>query len=205
MNAAEELFSLLKERRSIRAFRKEPIDEGLLLQLLEAATWAPSAGNRQDWFFTVVLDPATKSRMAKAVQAKWREIVAANQDIGAIGEVEHYSSAFASFREAPVVIAVSARRPDAFQEHILGETATATTGSATSAAMAAQNLMLAAHALGLGSCCMTGAIAAREELARLVGLPRKQEIVCLIALGAPAACPPAPERRPLPEIMRIIK
>lgn len=205
MSTPEPLLSLLKERRSIRAFRDEPIDDELLLRLVEAAAWAPSAGNRQDWFFTVVLDPDTKSSMADAVQDRWREIVAANQDVGAIGEIEHYSATFADFRQAPVVVVVSARKPDALQEHLLDETATATTGSAASAAMAAQNLMLAAHALGLGSCCMTGAVAAREELARRIGLNRKQEIVCLIALGIPAACPLAPERKPLAEIMRIIR
>jgi nitroreductase len=69
--------------------------------------------------------------------------------------------------------------------------------------MAAQNLMLAAHALGLGSCCMTGALAARGELGEILELARKYEIICLIAVGWPDESPAPPARKPLTEVARF--
>ena len=205
MSCSEELFALMRERRSIRDFQQDPVDEATLLRLVEAASWAPSAGNRQDWFFSIVTDPTRKAEMGQAVRTRWREIIAANRDLGVIDEVKRYAATFDSFTQAPAVVVVSARKPDALQRHMLGDAVGATVGSATSAAMAAQNLMLAAHALGLGSCCMTGALAAREELARLIGLEGKQAIICLVALGKPANTPSAPARKPVAEIARLVK
>jgi nitroreductase len=85
---------------------------------------------------------------------------------------------------------------------MLGDLAFATVGSFASAAMAAQNLMLAAHALGLGTCCMTGPLAANDELHTIAGLAGKQELVCLIAVGWPAETPVAPGRKPREMIAR---
>ena len=78
MNDAEGLGELMRGRRTVRRFRDEPIDEETLRGLIEAAAWAPSAGNRQDWFFTVVTAPELKARMARAVKQKWDAIVEAH-------------------------------------------------------------------------------------------------------------------------------
>ena len=66
-------------------------------------------------------------------------------------------------------------------------------------------LLLAAHATGLGACCMTGALAASAELAAIIGLDRRREIVCLVAVGRPAENPAAPSRKPTSEITEIIE
>ena len=210
MSAADDLLQLIRERRSVRSFADEPVDKDAIAKLVEAAAWAPSAGNRQDWLFAAVLSAGTKREMAEIVRRRWGEIIDANRDHGFIEEFERYAATFADFEKAPAVIVVAARKPDAIQLHLLGEEATAAAGGAASAAMAAQNLMLAAHALGLGTCCMTGALAARGELASLLGLGRRMEIVCLIALGRPAGlrgpiAPPAPPRKPITEILRFVE
>jgi nitroreductase len=119
--------------------------------------------------------------------------------------VSAHSAGFADFELAPAVVVVSARQADAFQTHMLGTDAAATLGSAASAAMAAQNMMLAAHALGLGACCMTGPLAARAELHRIIGMGRKQEVVCLIALGWPDEQPEAPARKPVEAVVRFVE
>ena len=121
-----------------------------------------------------------------------------------IGQVKEYAPHFAEFAEAPAVILISARRVDSVQRHMLGERASATVGSLASAAMAAQNLMLAAHALELGACCMTGALAASEDLGQIAGLSGRQEVVCIIAVGWPAENPPIPARKPVSEILRHV-
>ena len=203
--AADDLLRVLRERRSVRQFRGEPIPRALVEQLIEAASWAPSATNRQDWRFTVVTSATRKQEMADAVRRRWDAILAANRDCGFIEEIERYAASFARFAHAPALVVVSARAPDSFQRHLLGEAAIATAGSATSAAMAAQNLMLAAHALGLATCCMTGVVAARDELRPLIGLGRRDELVCIVALGYAAETPPPPPRKPIDEIARFIE
>lgn len=205
MSDAEVLLNLIRGRRSVRQFTDEPVDSNVLSRLVEAASWAPSAGNQQDWRFDVVTSPATKQAMADAVRRRWAEVISANRDCGFIQEVEQYAAGFAEFAKAPVVIVVSARAIDSVQEHLLGKAALATAGSFASAAMAAQNLMLAAHALGLGSCCMTGPLAAHDELRSLLNLGRKHQIVCLLALGHPAEAPPGPPRKPVEKIARWLE
>lgn len=198
------LEAAIRGRRSVRRFRPGDVSRETIVGLLELAAWAPSAGNRQDWLFTVVTSKATKGAMAEAVRRRWREIVEANRTAGFIAEVERYAARFADFEAAPAVVLFSARRPDDVQRHLIGDAdAAAAAGSAASAAMAAQNFMLAATAAGLGTCCMTGALAARASLGRLAGLGRKEEIVCLVTLGWPEEAPAPPRRRPLEQIARF--
>ena len=206
MSPADELLDLLRARRSVRSFKPDPVDRALLERLVEAAAWAPSAGNRQDWLFTVVTSADARRRMAEAVKDQWKAIIDANRAQGYAEGMERYAAAYAMFPEAPAVVFVSVRVTTHVQRHMFGDQADVTAGGFASGAMAAQNLMLAAGALGLASCCMTGALVARPRLAELAGLGRKQEIVCLVAVGHPAGpLPPAPPRKPPAEIARFVE
>jgi coenzyme F420-0:L-glutamate ligase/coenzyme F420-1:gamma-L-glutamate ligase len=198
----DRVIDALRTRRSIREFADIPVPRELTERLLDAAAWAPSAGNRQDWHFSIVESPDVKAAMGGAVRCKWKEIIAGNQDLGCVQELADYAASFADFDRAPVVIVVSAARPNSVQRKLLGEYAGPTAGSFASAAMAAENLMVAAHALGLGTCCMTGALAASEDLCQILGLSGRREVVCLVALGYPRCHPSAPARKPRSEIVR---
>lgn len=204
MSDAGAFFDLLRARRSIRRFQPDPVDRERLLKLVEMASWAPSAGNRQDWFFTIVTGEKARREMSACVRQRWREIIEENSGLGAIDEVRRYTCRFADLAEAPVVVAVSTRCAGALQVQILGA-ATAAGGGVISAALAVQNLMLAAQTLGLGSCCLTAPLVARDEIHRLLGLDARQEIVCLVILGFPAESPPAPPRKPLEKIVRFLE
>ena len=205
MTAANDLEKMLRQRRSVRKFKETPVPNELIRRIVEAGTWAPSAGNRQHWEFAVVVSEKVRREMSEAVRERWTAILDGADAESIAGEIKDYSGNFDWFSTAPVVIAVSARNPDAFLIRMLGDNADDVAGAKTSAAMAAQNLMLAAHALGLGACCLTGPLAAQEELRRAVGLGKRQSIVCLIALGYPAEEPPERPRKPLGEVMRIVK
>ncbi len=199
------LMDVVRGRRSIRQFSEQPVSRDELTELIGAATWAPSAGNRQDWHFTVVTSAVVRDEMLAAVRCRWAAVAEANSGRGYVQEAAAYGARYSDFGGAPVVIAISARAVDAVQQHMLGDDARVTLGSAASAAMAAQNLMLAAHAMGLGTCCMTAPVAARQALARILELGSKREIVCLVAVGRPAELPAAPPRRPVNEVVRFIE
>ena len=205
MSDSGELFDVLRERRSVRRFRPEPVDRGLVLSLVEAASLAPSSHNRQDGEFAIACGPAVVARMAAIVRTKWESLAARRGGGGAVAEALAASVGhFDWFGEAPAVIAVSVKRPESFLVALAGERARAVSGAFASAAMAAQNLMLAAHAHGLGSCCLTGALIAEEELKELLGVGTRRELVCLIALGYPAERPSMPPRKPAAAIARFI-
>jgi nitroreductase len=89
--------------------------------------------------------------------------------------------------------------------YLLGDNAAIVSGSMASAAMAAQNMMLAASGLGLAGCCMTGALAARIELEEIIGLEKKRILICLVTVGYAAETPPAPPRKPVAVVSRFLE
>jgi nitroreductase len=203
MNGADAC-ELLRRRRSIRKFQSRPVSREILEQLIELACTAPSASNRQDWLFTVVTSDALKRSMADRVRYCWNEILRRNEHLPMKEEIEKYCSGFGDFEMAPAVIAVSAARTNSVQQHLLGDYAPVVAGSIASAAMAAENLMLASTALGLGSCCMTGALAAGEELEKMLGIEKRRTLVCLVTVGYPAEKPSAPVRKGVMDVSRFL-
>ena len=204
MSAETQVLQAIAGRRSVRRFLDTPIPSARMEALITAACAAPSASNRQDWLFTLVTRAETRRALAAAVAACWERLVA---DCGSetIAEaVKGYATNLAWFDRAPVVVVLSCRRPEAFLEEMLGPRAWAVAGTHTSAAMAAQNLLIAAHALGLGACCLTGPLAAEAELKAVCGLGERRHLVCLVALGYPAEAPEAVPRKPLAHVMRVI-
>jgi nitroreductase len=140
--------------------------------LLDAARWAPSAGNVQPWEFVVVTAQKTKQALCKA---------AYNQK---------------DLEEAPVVIVVCADEPLA--EKAYGARGKMLYCLQDTAA-AIQNLLLMACSLGLGSCWM-GAFK-EDEVARVVLAPKGMRVVALLPIGFPSESPPPRNRRSLGEIM----
>jgi nitroreductase len=200
-----DVYALLHSRRSVRKFSDRNVDKAIIEKMIEIACMAPSASNRQDWFFTIIASKALKHAMANAVQIRWKDILAENRQMAMIEEVEKYATGFTAFELAPVVVAVSATQPSAVQNHLLGDNAILVSGSITSAAMAAQNMMIAASGLGLASCCMTAPLAARTELEKIIELGNKRILICLIALGYAAETPVAPPRKAVAVVSRFLE
>lgn len=191
---------VLRHRRSVRVFTDEAVSEADLRALIDAATWAPSAGNRQDWRFQVVRDRERIAAIGATVDAAWRRIADASGGIG--DDIAAYAQQFSWLGSAPAVVAVAVRPPPAWLVAATGSAATRIAGGAASAAMAVQNLLLAADARGLGACVCTAPIAAESDLRPLLGCDRRHELVALVAVGHPAGPPPTPPpRRPLHDII----
>jgi coenzyme F420-0:L-glutamate ligase / coenzyme F420-1:gamma-L-glutamate ligase len=201
----ETLEKIIRGRRSVRHYRPDAVPPTLLEQMVEAASWAPSAGNRQDWEFVVVTGHDAKERMAHAVRQEWERLLASPDAGGTAEGLRDYTRHFDWFAAAPAVIVVSAKAPESFMSHLCGDDAEAVSGGATSAAMAAQNLMLAAHAAGLASCCLTGPLAAATALREMLSLGSRRQIVCLVTVGYPDESPAVPGRKQPGEIMRCVE
>ena len=204
MNDYETLLKLIRERRSIRSFSDRAVTREQIERLIEAARWAPSNHNRQPWRFLVLHDGQQIQALARTVahglapRLKRLPAVAA----GFAAEFEHYATFFAT---APVLLIVLHRQPVSFAADLLqGATNPAlVSGEPLSAAMAVQNLLLAAHALGLGACVLTAPMTAQPAINAALTLPAGYDLTCFVALGYPNEAPPAPRRKSLEQIVEF--
>ncbi|MCZ2809275.1 MAG: nitroreductase family protein [Candidatus Bathyarchaeota archaeon] len=167
-----DVFEAIKKRRSVRAYADEKVSEEDVERLIDAARWAPSAGNIQPWEFVVVKDVETKRKLSEA---------ALNETF---------------IEKAPVVIVVcadlnrSSRGYGSRGKHLysLQDTAAAT-----------ENILLAAQELGLAT-CWVGAFR-ENEVAKAVKAPRNLRPVAIVPVGHPAERPMAPPKRSVNEIV----
>jgi nitroreductase len=204
VNVSEVMEHVIRTRRSVRIYGREAVPLDAIDQLIELATWAPSATNRQDWEFVVVTSTDLKGEMVAAVRETWDELILLPEVESLRGGMRMYTHNFDWFSFAPVVIVVTARTPEKFLQYLCGSKSSVVHGSIVSAAMAAQNLMLAAHAMGFATCCLSGPVVAEERLKKLLRIGERRELVCLITLGYPAEVPEPPPRKPVSEISRSV-
>lgn len=166
------LFDTINGRRSVRSFLDKEVEQEKVEKILNAAINAPSAGNIQPWEFVIVKEKETKEKISEA----------------ALGQ---------SFvAEAPVVVVVCADTEKSASRYgergrdlyCIQDCATAT-----------QNLMLAAHALDLGT-VWVGAFD-ENSLKKILNLPENIRPLAIIPVGYPAEKPSGPERTKLEEVV----
>ncbi|HLF28823.1 MAG TPA: nitroreductase family protein [Anaerolineae bacterium] len=182
---SDTLFNLIRSRHSIRRYRPDALPRETIQRLLEAATWAPSAHNRQPWRLAVITAPAVKGRLASALGDRLRADRRRDGDPLAAVESDVKRSR-ERITGAPVVIVacLSLRDMDRYPDE---RRATAEkTMAIQSVAMALQNLLLMAHALGLGACWMCAPLFAPDTVRAALALPDDWEPQGLITIGIPA-------------------
>lgn len=171
------MLEIIKKRCSVRRYKTEAVPDEVIWQLLEAARWAPSAGNLQPWFFYVVTKKEVKECLAAA--ALEQRFVA----------------------QAPVVIVVCAE-PER-SARVYGERGRRLYCYQDTAA-AVQNILLAATAMGLGT-CWVGAFY-EDRVRECLAIPAHRVPVAIIPVGYPAEEPPhRTTRRELEEIVSYVK
>ena len=198
---ARAILRILRARRSVRALKPDPVPRELIVEVLDAARWAPSAHNAQPWRFVVITSDAVKQELATKMAEAWRQDLASDgvpeQQIKELTE-----ASVRRFTSAPVLVLAcltmegmhsypDERRREA--EHIM---------AVQSVAAAIQNMLLAAHALGLGACWFCAPLFCSDVVRSVLKLPGDLEPQALIALGFPAEEPRPPPRKPLSEVMR---
>jgi nitroreductase len=169
---ALDILSIIKERRSIRKFKKQEVPDDIVEKLIEAATWAPSAGNIQPWEFIIIRKPETQKKLSNAA----------------------YRQTF--IEQAPVTIVVCANEERSYQRYgPRGKTLYCLQDTAA----AAQNIHLTARSLGLGT-CWVGAFN-EEEVAKTIKTPATIRPIAIIPIGYPDEKPIPRQRRPKVEVV----
>ena len=182
-----DLFAVVTRQRACREFADTPVTDAELGPLLEAATHAPSAENRQPWEFVVVRDPATRAAIGELTRQAWERHGRAFSEQRLTPELlaEVDKGATGSVTAAPVHIVVCADIARGLE---------ITIGSSLFPAI--QNLLLAATAVGLGSALTTLTTAFTAELRELLALPAHVVPVAVVPIGHPAHKLGRPRREP---------
>lgn len=197
----DEALALMRARRSIRRYTAQAVPPAIVERLLTAATWAPSAHNRQPWRFVSITTAETKARLARAMGERLRADRLADGDAVEAVEADAARS-YARITGAPLVVAVcltleemdaypDARRRNA--EYLM---------AVQSVAMAVQNLLLAAQAEGLGACWMCAPLFCSEAVIGALELPQEWQAQALVTVGYPVGVGKPAMRRPLDEVVR---
>jgi nitroreductase len=186
----QDIFDVVHRQRACRRFGEDPVDDDMVEKVLDAATFAPSAENRQPWVFVVVRDERRRAAIGALTRQAWEGGGRAHSEErlspGLLADVE--TGAQGGVAGAPVLVVVCG-------DTRLGDRRVLD----ASVFPAIQNLLLAATSLGLGSSLTTLPLVFGAELAAVVELPPEVLPMAVIPLGWPARPLSPPRRLPVAE------
>jgi nitroreductase len=187
-----ELFEAIKNRRSIRCYKTDPIDDKKIEAILEAGRWAPSWANTQCWRFIVVHDAKVRAKLTDTLMKI------------KLPDKELPNPAAIAMNTVPVIIAVCAEIGKAGAKHgPVGSHFEYVTDKGDwfmfDTALAVQNMVLAAYEQGLGTVIIGAFDAAQAE--KVLSVPEGYRLVTLFPLGVPDQEGKAPPRKELSEIV----
>ncbi|ABB14860.1 nitroreductase family protein [Carboxydothermus hydrogenoformans] len=193
-----ELKEILKGRRSIRKFKKDPVPREVVEELLEAALWAPSGKNRQPWEIYVV-GGEKRDELARLIAESGKHIKPKLEELFPEKIVKITLQFFENVGDAPVIILFYIPKYEFSVNHLMsGYERHYNEENRIEAIMSVsalvENLMLLAYERGLGTCWMTGPRYVADEIDRFLGVTDK-EFVCAVVLGYPDQNPPVPPRK----------
>jgi nitroreductase len=186
--SAIDLYEAMSTTRAVRRLRPDPIPDDVLRRVLEAATWAPSGGNRQAWRIIVVKDPDTKRRLRDLYSGPWTEYAKART-----GALEALPDAAREKAErtyaAGDYLAENLHQVPAICVFVFEPAGLAITDARLegggSLYPAVQNLLLACRAEGLGCVLTTLLVASEPEIRELLDLPEPWATYAFVPIGYP--------------------
>lgn len=197
----------MRQRRSTRSFKRTPVPDEMILEMLEEARQAPSASNSQPWRYVVVTDPEEKKELRRLCFGQ-----AFIEEAGVVfvvcADLSSYSgSTYKKRRQEAVdagVLPASALN-DPVYKRLMESTdepdlAAYVTPATANTYIATEHMVLMAAALGLGS-CWVGAISDREAIKKLLGVPENIMLLGLVVVGYANGTPPYRPKLPLEDIL----
>ncbi|ANE48303.1 NAD(P)H nitroreductase [Paenibacillus swuensis] len=211
-----QLKKIIQERRSIRKFTDQAVSAETIHEIIDCARYAPSDTNSQTWEFIAIVN---KDKIKEIEAMTWEQLhlKAAQADAGGLTrEAKLLTKSFGpyatAFSDAPVlIICLATPYQSKFRDRIFDPIGLVDEDvwreeGIKSSCLAAQNLMLAAHALGLGTCPMTGPVLLAEKpLKAYLNIPSDRQINMVISLGYPSDTPGKLPRKEVQEILTIVE
>lgn len=191
-------------QRAIRRLKPDPVDDALVLHLIELALKAPTGSNAQNWEFIIVKDLAVKARLARLNRFAWslyggigRRLATRSGNPGMIKILNAVQWQADHFEEVPVVVV-------ACLKGIVPPWPPAATGGAYGSIFpSVQNLLLAARAAGLGAALITLPLWSKFLAQRALGLPWNVSPCAVIPLGWPKGKYGPTTRRPVEQVVSL--
>lgn len=194
-----DLQTFLRTRRSIRRFKPDPVPDSMIENILTTATFAPSAHNRQPWRFAVVTDLSVKQRLADAMAIEFEHDL--EKDKLPQPEIQKRTT---RSREriiaAPVVIILSVDMSDMDVYPDEKRSKAECLMAVQSVANAGMQMLLAAHAEGLGGVWICSPLFVQETVQSVLDLPKTWEPQAMFFVGYPQDIPEVRERKSIQEV-----
>lgn len=177
-----DFYEIIKNRRSCRAFTPEPVPRQALERIVEAALWAPSGKNRQNYRI-FILTGEKRDALVSIADRSWPFIEESLRELYDERIVAFTRNFFRDLGGAPVLLVFYSEptKEGAFVD-------------LQSVSAAIENALLAATFEGLGSCWVSNPVHLKDEVDRVLGL-EGMDLVAFVPIGFPAKTPPAPPRR----------
>lgn len=192
----------MRTQRAIRRLRPDPVDDTLVLHLIELALRAPSGSNAQNWEFVVVKDREVKARLARLNRQAWRVYGGigrriARNDPSMLRIIDAVQWQADHFEEIPVLVVACLRSIIPLLPRI------AVTSLYGSIFPSVQNLLLAARAAGLGAALITLPLWNTFLARRALGLPWSVTPCAVVPLGWPRGRYGPTTRRPVGDVVHV--
>src|SRR5258706_7804872 len=202
MEIAMSLEEAMRTQRAIRRLKPDPVDDALVLHLIELALKAPTGSNQQNWDFVVVKDRAVKARLGRLNRGAWniyggigRRLNRGNEPMLRIMNAVAWQADH--FDDIPVIVVACLRGFRPFWPPL------ATSSYYGSIYPSVQNLLLAARAAGLGAALITLPLWSTFLAPRALGLPWTVSPCAVVPLGWPRGKYGPTTRRPVGDVVHV--
>ncbi len=192
----------ISTQRAVRRLKPDPVEDALLLRLIELALKAPTGSNAQNWEFIVVKDAAVKAQLGRRNRQAWslygwlgRRANRGNAKMNRLLDAVQWQAEH--FEEIPVVVVACLRGPR------LPFPNAAATSYYGSIFPSVQNLLLAARAVGLGAALITLPLWSTFSARRILGLPWNVTPCAVIPIGWPVGKYGPTTRRPVGDVVSL--
>lgn len=186
------LFDVIRTRRTVRKFKPTPVPEEHILKILDAARFAPTAGNQQPWKFLVIRDRDKLDQLREKALSWYLETYAkaSEPDSAKLEEVKDaVRDILENVLSAPVYVAVLVDSTAPYPDYIVHD-----------GTLAAGYLMIAARALGYGTGFFTSFFPDRK-MAAFFDIPDRYTLICFTPIGIPERWPETPAKKDLNELV----
>lgn len=206
MDAEEQVFEVIKNRKSIRKYKPDPIPRDTIERLIEAARWAPSGENAQPWRFVIIEEKETINAIGKIAGTADRRQFSAEFAAGETQKrlqkikdpkkrqkvMEKLTGGHVSsfLQNAPLVIMVCGRK-DVWDLPY-------------DCSAAIENILIMAHAVGLGTCWVESPVMDvrdEEKIKAMLQIPKGFKVLTAISVGYPDETPKPRPRLPRDELV----